>query len=133
MDAGPDHSRSPKNIVMHEPFVAFDELPIDRADAWLFTSAWEGMPNLLLEVGIRGFPVVASAVGGVPELISRETGWPVQPEAPAADYASALAALLADPAEALRRGERLASAVAGGHTREGFDASLDSVFGREPA
>ena len=82
MDAGPDLSRSPQNIVMHDPFVEFDELPIDQADAWLFTSAWEGMPNLLLEVGIRGFPVVASAVGGVPELLSQETGWPVQPDAP---------------------------------------------------
>ena len=60
--------------------------------------------------------------------MARSTG-----RAPASDYAIALTALLADPAEALRRGERLAHAVAGRHTREDFDASLDSVFRREPA
>jgi glycosyltransferase involved in cell wall biosynthesis len=45
----------------------------DRADVLLLPSWSEGMPNVCLEAMGSGIPVVASAVGGVPELVTH--GW----------------------------------------------------------
>jgi glycogen(starch) synthase len=75
------------------------------ARALVVPSIYEGMPLVVLEAMAAGVPVVASAVSGIPEVVlDGETGWLVPPEDPAA-LAAVLAAVLADPAEARRRGE----------------------------
>jgi glycosyltransferase involved in cell wall biosynthesis len=54
-----------------------------RSDAFVLSSAWEGSPNVVLEAMTVGLPVVATAVGGVPELIKQnETGYLVPPQEP---------------------------------------------------
>jgi glycosyltransferase involved in cell wall biosynthesis len=75
------------------------------AAALVVPSIYEGMPLVVLEAMAAGIPVVASAVSGIPEVVvDGETGWLVPPEDPQA-LAGALAAALAHPAEARRRGE----------------------------
>lgn len=50
------------------------------ADAFVLSSAWEGMPNALMEALAVGKPSVATIVGGTPELIREgETGFLVPP------------------------------------------------------
>ncbi|HEX9944343.1 MAG TPA: glycosyltransferase family 4 protein [Thermoanaerobaculia bacterium] len=75
------------------------------AAALVVPSIYEGMPLVVLEAMAAGVPVVASRVSGIPEVVvDGETGWLVPPEDPTA-LAGALAVVLADPAEARRRGE----------------------------
>jgi glycosyltransferase involved in cell wall biosynthesis len=72
------------------------------ADIVVLPSRTEGMPNALLEAMALGKPVVATAVGGVRELIEEDlTGRLVAAADPAA-LAQALAGLLADEAGAAR-------------------------------
>jgi len=64
----------------------------------------EALPTVLLEAAASGVAAVATAVGGVPEVvIDGETGWLVP--APRPDlFADALGQALVDPAEIRRRG-----------------------------
>jgi glycosyltransferase involved in cell wall biosynthesis len=55
------------------------------SDILVLASRWEGLPLVIIEAGIVGLPVVASAVGGVPELIEDGvTGFIVPPGNPQA-------------------------------------------------
>jgi glycosyltransferase involved in cell wall biosynthesis len=74
------------------------------ARALVVPSIYEGMPLVVLEAMEAGLPVIASRVSGIPEVVADgQTGWLVPPEDPER-LADALAAALADPEEAQRRG-----------------------------
>ncbi|MFB9384927.1 glycosyltransferase [Pseudonocardia petroleophila] len=78
---------------------------LGSADLVLHTSASGALPTALLRAMAAGVPAVATRVGGVPEIVSADTGVlvPLQP-GPIAD---AIVALAADPA----RRERLGTAA----------------------
>ena len=72
------------------------------ADLFVMPSHSEGSPNALLEAMMAHVPIVATHVGGIPEIVTHgETALLVPPSDPAA-LAAALAQLLANPALAQR-------------------------------
>lgn len=64
------------------------------ADVLVLASSREGWPNVLLEAMACGLPVVASAVGGVPEIVQHEGVGRVVGERNPRAFADAVAALL---------------------------------------
>ena len=58
------------------PFDDFDSLKPETFDAFLYTSAYDGLPNVVLEAMGHSLPVIAPDVGGVREaVVSGKTGW----------------------------------------------------------
>ncbi len=69
---------------------------LTQMDVYVQSSVAEGMPNSVLEAMAAGLPVVATAVGGTPEVVlNGQTGLLVAPGNPSA-LGEALLALLAD-------------------------------------
>jgi glycosyltransferase involved in cell wall biosynthesis len=90
------------------------------AQAWVFTlaSAMEASPNVILEAMSMGLPVVATSVGGIPDLIRHgETGLLVRPGDPE-DLAAALIMILTDEPKRLAMGEAARQRTLENHTLE---------------
>jgi colanic acid/amylovoran biosynthesis glycosyltransferase len=68
-----------------------------RADVAVLTSENEGMPVCLMEAAACGVPAVATAVGGIPELVGHGTTGLLAPAGDAGALASALLKLIEQP------------------------------------
>lgn len=55
----------PKNVTHGGEFFNIDDLPIKDCFAFLYTSKFDGTPNILLEIGSRGLPIVTPNIGGI--------------------------------------------------------------------
>lgn len=121
-------SRLP-NVSMRGPYHSFAELDPRSYDCLLYTSSWDGLPNVLLEASSHGLPVVAPPVGGITELITETTGYVVASDEDVAGYIAALDAIRKDPDAALLRGEAARALVTSRHSFDAFTASLESVPG----
>lgn len=86
---------------------ALDPWPYYRSlDVYLNTSASEGLPLSVLEAMSVGVPAVASAVGGIPEVVRHGLDGLLVYSSQAADYATACAGLLSDGPARERLGDR---------------------------
>lgn len=57
-------------------FNAFEQLDLDAYDGFIYTAAFDGLPNTLLEALGAGLPVIAPDIGGIPEVVvPGKTGW----------------------------------------------------------
>jgi glycosyltransferase involved in cell wall biosynthesis len=84
----------------------------------------EGSPNVLLEAMAAGLPVVATAVGGVPEIMQGDdVGFMVPPYEPST-MADAIASLLADDALRQRFGQAGLQKVTTEYTPEAYRRSM---------
>jgi glycosyltransferase involved in cell wall biosynthesis len=76
---------------------ARDDVPelLSASDLFVLTSRWEGLPRSIIEAMRAGLPVVASAVGGVGELVEDgRTGFLLDPDLEESSAAAELAGVL---------------------------------------
>jgi glycosyltransferase involved in cell wall biosynthesis len=97
-------------------------------DAVVLTSASEGTPVTIIEALAAGRPVVATGVGGVPDVVDEgETGFLVDPGDTAA-LAERLATLAGDPALGTRMGEEGRARVLERYAVERLVDDVDALY-----
>ncbi|HEY3929187.1 MAG TPA: glycosyltransferase [Candidatus Koribacter sp.] len=97
------------------------------SDGFVLPSHSEGMPTVLVEAGAAGIPVAATAVSGIPELLSEDRGilFPAK-DIPA--LKSAIQKLVDDPAAAAARAQRLADYVRNRHDAKKNARELVTIY-----
>ena len=77
-----------------------------RASIFVAPSLWDNSPNTIYEAMACGIPVVATCVGGIPELVDDGRTGLLVPPGDALVLADAIVSLLGDPARRMRMGLR---------------------------
>jgi glycosyltransferase involved in cell wall biosynthesis len=100
---------------------------LDAANCLVLPSRSEGLPRVILEAMARARPVVATAVGGIPELVDDPcTGRLVPPDdAPA--LAGALVAVLGDPHHAAQAGAQARADALARDPEQEFEAGTAAL------
>jgi glycosyltransferase involved in cell wall biosynthesis len=98
---------------------------IGAADIVVLPSFTEGLPNVALEAGAAGVPVVATAVGGPPEVVSDGVTGFLVPPASSEAIAARVTELLHDPGLAACMGSAARERMKKEFT---FEAQADAYF-----
>jgi glycosyltransferase involved in cell wall biosynthesis len=125
----PGHvGEAPDNVRLEGAYAHIGDLDLSDADVWLYTSAWDGAPSQLLEVGMTGIPIVGSLVGGTGEVLGYEDSWPVADLENPDAYVQAIRDVLADPTKARRRSHALRERLLQERTETAYADHVASVL-----
>ncbi|MDR2852451.1 MAG: glycosyltransferase [Burkholderiaceae bacterium] len=113
-------SESISNLIWHGSYPSFESLPTEKFGAFLYTTLWDGLPNVLLAAARAGLAIVASNRGGIAELIDETTGWLIDDFNNPDAYIAALNAIRAHPDEARRRSIALRHRLDQKHSWEAY-------------
>lgn len=98
-------------------------------DLLVLTSRYEGTPNVILEAMAYGIPVVAPAVGGVPELVGTDRGMLVPPTEFEA-FVSAAKSLITDGRMRKQMGENAKAFTADSRSTAHLAHQLIEIYGK---
>lgn len=101
---------------------------LDAADAFVLPSRSEAFPNGAIEAMAAGLPVVASAVGGLLDLIEPNRTGLLVPPGNAAALATALRRLFSEPDLAARLGQAAQTQVRQRYSFERMVASFEELY-----
>jgi glycosyltransferase involved in cell wall biosynthesis len=109
---------------------------IEAYDVFVLPSRSEGLPLTIIEAMLAERPVVATDVGGVPELLETGRTGVIVPSEDAPALATAITGLVTDPAGRERIGREARAAALEHFTpeamRAGYEALYDELAGRRP-
>lgn len=97
-------------------------------DIFVLPSLKEGLPYVLLEAGMAGLPIVATDVGGVPDIITNEISGMLIPRGTAEKLAQALETMLDNPPIRALLGRNVAQAVRSSFTLPDMLAQIVRLY-----
>lgn len=118
----------PSNLILNGSYRNITEIPLQDCDVWLYTSGWDGVPNMLIEVATIGLPLVSSVVGGTGEIATADAAIPVYDVENINDYIAAIRSILDDPRAAQQRADLLRKRTLGLRTPSHYSDALNAII-----
>lgn len=116
-----------ENIRYMGVYDRLEDLDLDQYSMLLNTSAWEGLPTLLIQILATGLPVVTSRAGGISELVDESTGWLVPDDHDAESYITQMRQVFIHRDVSLARAASGIERVAKRHSWNAFMDRLDKA------
>jgi glycosyltransferase involved in cell wall biosynthesis len=101
---------------------------LEDLDVFVLSSANEGLPLVILEAMAAGLPIVSTSVGGVPEVLPKESSWLCPPGDVEALAGAMLQAI--ESGDLRERGEASRRVAAAGYGIEQMARRYEELYGR---
>lgn len=118
----------PMNVSTHAPFESVLDLNFENCDAWLYTSEWDGVPNMLIEIATLGVPLIGSVAGGTGEILQKGFSEAIVNIDDIDAYVGSIKKVLSDPQTANRKALRLREHMLEHHTAKKYAAAIGRVL-----
>ncbi len=118
------------NVRMYGAYESFADIAAQGGyDGYLYTTISDGMPNVLLEAAAAGLPIVAPAgIGGIGEMVTDATGYPVRNGNSPEEYVQAMRRILDNAVAAESRVTAARELLEAHHSQAAFDRSLQVIL-----
>ena len=117
-----------RNINYKGPFKQFfKDINLSLYDVFVYTSMYDGTPNIVIEAGLAKLPIITSAIGGIPELVENNATLIKNPKDSDA-FAQALLDYANNPNRFKEKSERLYKKLTLTQTHDFFESEVDSML-----
>jgi hypothetical protein len=116
------------NVAVYGAYENFSSLPLNKYFCFLYTSQFDGLPNVLLEATAGGLPIVAPDCGGITDFITNKSGWLIENGEDVDAYIAALRQVASDYREACSRWSYAANLLRRRHSEIHFGKSLHAAY-----
>jgi glycosyltransferase involved in cell wall biosynthesis len=118
----------PNNVFLQGVYKDLAHLPLEHCDLWLYTSQWDGVPNILLEVAAAGIPLVGSLAGGTGEVLLEDLCIRIADVCNIDAFETAILRVLENPREARKRARRLRELVLSQRNPATYRSSIEALL-----
>jgi glycosyltransferase involved in cell wall biosynthesis len=122
--------KKPDNVVLEGVYTHITDLPLERCDLWLYTSQWDGVPNILFEVAALHIPLVGSVAGGCGEVLIDGLCERVESVDDVRAFEGAIRRILANPVNARARAAKLGEIIINRRTPGAYRAAVKELLSR---
>ncbi|WP_285765344.1 glycosyltransferase [Biformimicrobium ophioploci] len=118
----------PDNVECFGPYENFGDLPIFDCDLWLYTSEWDGVPTLLLDVMAAGVPIVMTKVEGTSDLAASGYCYNASPDSGAGEYQRIIDHVFSNYDTAVNFAEKQRQYVEARHSFQGYQSEITKTL-----
>ncbi len=117
------------NVVVHGAYNGFSSL-LDRRRflCFVYTSKYDGIPNVILEAIANGLTVIAPDIGGIKEVIHESTGYLIANYQDSDAYAKAIKMIYNDPSNAETKWQAAVTLLEKQHGETYFIEALQKFY-----
>ena len=117
-----------KNVTLKGKYNGFDSIPHNEYFLFLYTTQYDGMPNVLLEATASGLPIIAPNIGGISELvINKTTGLLLEKNNDIQGYVEGIQFIKDNPEIAKTYWDNAYKIIQERHTQESFEKRLEEI------